>query len=435
MRNNILLTILVTLSSSVFSQTIKLDFPHFANKEYAFWVFQADTQDTLSVGKLDSQGKATLVIPPSHKGFRGLSQWRLTEGGGLDLIINNENFIIGSSETIPDSNNITYSGSDENEFFIKQYEDQQTLLTKISVMQQALEIYPKTDTLYPSFEKELKGLNTAFEALQHQTATSPLYAGRLRQIIDYQRGIGSRLHASEQDGANDFNRFMVDQLKMEDLYTSGSWNDLIDSWFSMQTNVIKNDSLLLADTRTILSRIISIDVYTAFAEKIVVLYSKYGKDDLLHLLAADFANSGKLNNPGSYLQRLTAVTLGSPAPKVEGLDYNLPNKGKTLLFFYESGCGNCSSELRELKNNYSKLNKQNIRVISIAADRDQNVFNMNSSDFEWNDKLCDLKGVNGINFKNFGVIGTPTIIVIDENNNISGRYARLIDTGLITKVD
>ncbi|MCL2652055.1 MAG: thioredoxin family protein, partial [Candidatus Azobacteroides sp.] len=71
-----------------------------------------------------------------------------------------------------------------------------------------------------------------------------------------------------------------------------------------------------------------------------------------------------------------------------------------------------------------------IRVISIAADHDENVFEYHAKDFPWTDKLCDYQGFEGNNFKNYGVVATPTIYLIDENGNIQGKFATLQETGL-----
>jgi hypothetical protein len=41
-----------------------------------------------------------------------------------------------------------------------------------------------------------------------------------------------------------------------------------------------------------------------------------------------------------------------------------------------------------------------------------------------------FKGFKGANFVNYGIIGTPTFFTI-ENGKITGRYAGLIDMGIL----
>jgi len=49
----------------------------------------------------------------------------------------------------------------------------------------------------------------------------------------------------------------------------------------------------------------------------------------------------------------------------------------------------------------------------------------------WTEKLCDLKGFEGEYFKKYGVIGTPTIFVLDKDKTITGKYAHLSDANLL----
>lgn len=68
---------------------------------------------------------------------------------------------------------------------------------------------------------------------------------------------------------------------MEELYTSNLWSSVISNWFTMHQSTVKNDKLLLEDAKVIFDRITSKQVYTAFADKLVVLLSKAGKDELV----------------------------------------------------------------------------------------------------------------------------------------------------------
>ena len=68
-----------------------------------------------------------------------------------------------------------------------------------------------------------------------------------------------------------------------------------------------------------------------------------------------------------------------------------------------------------------------IEVISIAADHDKTIYENTASRFPWKNKLCNFKGFEGENFKNYGIIGTPTFYLIDNKGIIQGKYATLAD--------
>jgi len=66
-----------------------------------------------------------------------------------------------------------------------------------------------------------------------------------------------------------------------------------------------------------------------------------------------------------------------------------------------------------------------LQIVSISADADKAIFEKTASSFLWADKLCDLKGMGGQNFQNYGVMGTPTIYLIDKKGIIRAKGAKL----------
>ena len=80
------------------------------------------------------------------------------------------------------------------------------------------------------------------------------------------------------------------------------------------------------------------------------------------------------------------------------------------------------------------MKQKGIEVISVSSGMDQNIFQTGTESFLWNIKLCDFRGPEGINFKNYGVLGPPTIFFIDKKGIITGRYAKLEESKFIIKV-
>jgi hypothetical protein len=126
---------------------------------------------------------------------------------------------------------------------------------------------------------------------------------------------------------------------------------------------------------------------------------------------------------------MTLFKLGKGS-RVPELSFGALPKGKVLLVFYESGCNACENEMQQLKGNYPLLREKGYEVVSVAADKDEQVFRNTSEGFPWTAKYCDFQGFSGTDFRNFGVIGTPAFHVIDEQGVLQGRYARLYDTGI-----
>lgn len=415
------------------AQTIQLEFPKFANKAYAYVLMQGDTKDTIAKGTLDKNGKTTLKIPKEYKEYKGMSQWMLTDGGGLDMIINKENFSVGSPEAQPHEGNIKYAGSKENIYLNEEYKKQELLFQKAELLRMTTQMYDSKETMYDILKKEWQKQEEQLNLLQIQNANSPLYAARFRVIADFIGGTTPKVYASEEERGKDLVEFVSNKVDAEVLYTSGHWNSLISEWMEIELNFIKNDNQLLSNTKKLLTRTQTGKVYDALTQKIVSLYTKYGKDDLLKELALFIKEEGRLINPSWALQRLAYGQMGENAPAIIGLENPIESaSGKnTLLFFYQSGCGSCESELKKLKDNFSEIEKRDTRLISIAADSDQDIYKYAAAGFPWGDKLWDEKMFEGENFKNYGIIGTPTYIMINEEGKIAGKYAELEDIKLL----
>jgi thiol-disulfide isomerase/thioredoxin len=96
---------------------------------------------------------------------------------------------------------------------------------------------------------------------------------------------------------------------------------------------------------------------------------------------------------------------------------------KTLVIFYQSGCGHCETTMNSLRDNYADLAKKGVKIIAISADTDDLVFKNTANSYPWKDSYCDLDGTKGINFKNYAVLGTPTMILVDKKGNIAAKIA------------
>ena len=92
-----------------------------------------------------------------------------------------------------------------------------------------------------------------------------------------------------------------------------------------------------------------------------------------------------------------------------------------------SGCGPCEELMQQLPQNYPMLQEKGFRIISISADESEQVFKNASNSYPWADKYCDYEGKKGANFKNYAVLGTPTIYVIDKTGKIEAKLATMQD--------
>jgi thiol-disulfide isomerase/thioredoxin len=380
-----------------------------------------------------------LSIPKEYAGYKGMAQWYLTHsktGGGLDLILNNENFSVTCLDSVPTSESIVYKGTTENTFGKTNYLQQQKLFEKHDAMLAAIRAYPKDNKLYKIFNKEYNSIKDQYAVYVKNLAASSLYAAKFRQIVNLTLGIGTIITLDEKEKANNINDFIVNELDFATLYTSNHWGGVINNWMQLQITVIKEDSKLVQNTKTILNRLPSHAIYTDFVINLTKELTKAGKDKVLADLFMDIKNSNRLLNFKGvldiYQQDLTEkapdLIISSPLDKAGkrntiGLNTAGFHSKYTLVLFYKSGCGPCEETLAGLKTNYKDLVAKGFRILSISADTDETVFKDTSSQQPWTDKYCDFAGTDGVNFKNYAVIGTPTMYVLDSNGIIETRVA------------
>ncbi|WP_438961599.1 peroxiredoxin family protein, partial [Nonlabens sp.] len=232
---------------------------------------------------------------------------------------------------------------------------------------------------------------------------------------------------------------LVHELDFEAIYQ----ND--EAWFAEINEVLgaynpssPYHALFGTDMIAALERTQKPEAYTKLAEAAFSITEQFNWGDaqteILDYLT-ETSDARLLKGSGKVAQIYAAkkVQLGKQAPDLvltehlgKVADHNhkttilpsnqLAQKGfeKTLLVFYESGCGPCEMLMQQLPGNYEKLKEQKIEVISISSDTSEEVFRRSSDTHPWARKYCDFKGKSGVNFKNYAVLGTPTIYLIDK---------------------
>lgn len=422
---------MVFFSPMALAQNIQIEFPAFAHKTYEFTIFQGDHTITLQKGTIPKDGKVQLVVPEEHKGYTGMAQWLLTNsqtGGGLDFIINKENFSVTCLDSVPSTENIIYKNTPENVFLLANYQKQAVLFQKHDAMLATLRAYDKNNQLHIAADKEYSSIKTQYVALSKDLAQSPLYAAKFRQIVNATMGIGSIITLDEIEKAKNINNFIVNDLDFAALYTSHHWGGIINAWVQLNAAVLKNDEQLFKDAQTILKRLPNDKIYTDFVTNLTRELTAVGKDDVLFGLVPEIKNSKRLLNYDGvlnlYQQDLTGkapalvITKNVALERNKDSHYSSVKSKYTLLLFYQSGCGPCEQTIESLLKNYNDLEAKGLKIISISADTDEQIYKNTANQFPWTERFCDLEGFDGVNFKNFAVIGTPTMYVLNGNGYI-----------------
>jgi len=422
------------------AQNIKMNFPYFSDKSYDFVIFQGEKQITVLQGTIPENGMFTLSIPKEYAPYTGMCRWLITgtkEGGGLDMIIPGKDFSVTCKEAQPNEDNIIYEGNNQVKQLNTLYKEQQLLFARSDAMMKASQAFSKTDKNYSIYQEQYQKQLEEYKTFQNKMASKQGYAEQFLHIVNITQGVGTEILTAEDKKARNIAQYITNDLDWQALYTSGHWTSVISTWVDMYSQILKDPYLFVNDFSTISQKIKDGKKYTDFVGRVAYFLTQQGKDSYINAIAPIVVASGKVKKYEGSLSVFSKAAVGTLAPDLIITEQN--NKttvlnsselagniyNKTMLIFYESGCGPCENLLQELPGNYENIKAKGVRVISISADKDEKIFSSKAKDFLWKDSFCDYQGLKGENFKNFAVAGTPTIILIDNAGNIILRTASL----------
>ncbi|WP_163304816.1 peroxiredoxin [Dysgonomonas sp. 521] len=413
------------------AQTISVDFAFYPDSDISLCLKRAMVCDTVFRGRLDDKGRTQIAIPDAYSDYRGMAS--ITAGQGqLDFIVSpGENPVIRCAEEYPYGGNTLFSSSPENEalqgWFVPQVKRQQ----KIMLLTGLEDIYDREDAFLSLLAKEKALQEAGQQSFEGELEASPLYAARFIRLYNFLSRDVQALVMADSVQMQTVRKYVQNNLDIEALYTSGLWYNVLNGLLALYDKGTPYHMDFIGDMSLLLKRTKQDKIYTTLSENLFAICESMGWNDLEEHLTNFLTNDGRIKEPTGKLKllmNLYKLNVGSKAP---ALSQGVLPEGNVLLVFHETGCGNCTTELQQLKDNYPLLKEKGYEVVSVAADMNRETFDNISASFPWKQKYCDLQGISGTDFRNFGILGTPTIYLIGQNGIVQGRYARLQDTKII----
>jgi thiol-disulfide isomerase/thioredoxin len=438
-------------SYSLKAQTLEIEFPKFAGKTFDFIIFQGDKLVKIYENDtIPKNGLVKIVIPKEYAPYTGMSRWLITntaEGGGLDMAIPGYGFKVSCLSDIPDENNIKFIGFDAVNELNRINKEQQIIIDKFETMSKAAQLYGNNHPLFTTFSKEKEVQIAAYSQFHQELKKNTNYNARFLPILNLLSGRSLELTDDYSLRAKHVNHYIVNELNYDHFYTSGHWSGIIQSWVQMHTQLYNDKDQFVKDFSVITTKITDPKKYTDWVGKVTYYLTQYTKDDFIEAIAPLVINSKKITSyEGATMQVYLKAMIGSQAPDlvitehigkyedhnhktavIKSKDFAQKGFQKTLLIFYQSGCGPCEELMQQLPGQYEKLKSKGIRIISISADESEQVFKNASTSYPWADKFCDYEGKKGINFRNYAVLGTPTLFLIDQKGKIEKKLASFME--------
>ncbi|NDV46792.1 hypothetical protein D0T49_07000 [Paludibacter sp. 221] len=376
------LSVFLMALSSVRAQTIQLSLSSEAGREYVLYFYHGQKTDSVLGGRIDAKGEAVLQIPQSYSGYKGAGTlaFKGGKGGGIEMIINNENFSLSANP----QDGVSFKNSVENNYLIN-----------------------------------------FFSGRTSPVSGNGLYASRYLKLMQYNEELKQKRTPVYQ-----LRSYLRKELDVEALYTSAMWNDVISGTFELYSN--KKDFGI--DMTEVLKRTRDKAVFDALSDDLITICFQFGWEAAQDTIVSYLINSNRIKHPSGKVYAAFEqhkVRPGFKAPHLDVDGKKIAPKN-VLLVFHETGCENCEIQMQELVKHYAEIKKKGYEIITVSSDLDEHIFESSSAPFPWKTKICDYEGFDGVNFKTYGIVGTPTMYLIDKDGVVKERSARLVDLNLLS---
>jgi hypothetical protein len=447
MKKKILLFLCLFIGVCVTAQTVRFNCKMLPDKVAKLYWHEGGRVDSLSA-VLDNGGNTVFHLPDTA---RKIVAFISVNGGGIEFIAGEPDITVVCQGTNITNDSVTFIGSPENTFLCRSFGDNKVQLRKLSWVEAGLQQYDSGTELHKWLNVEKNSLMNKLKQIEDERLSSPLFSARFLQLNAFLERLFVAESRQDTALAVAVQKEMEQTLDFASLYTCGNlWNNIPNYYISLFNRINKWDKrkYFAASACKILDRLQE-PYYSALLVSFIKETERFGwmgagETIVKHALATrpSIKNSSDLSSDVKRILSMVDVSIRKPAPMLVITDnkgvtsqnvLNTASRKGALIIFYETGCEFCERELQLIKAQYDLLKQKGIRVISITSDPDRSVFEEGAKDFPWPDKLFDGKGFAGQNFKNYAVLGTPTMFVIDKEGKIAGRYARLVDSGLVDK--
>lgn len=123
-----------------------------------------------------------------------------------------------------------------------------------------------------------------------------------------------------------------------------------------------------------------------------------------------------------------AMKIGSQAPNITFTNnstlYDIQSK-QTLVVFWASWCPHCMEELPKI--NIWAAEHPNTKVVAISLDDDQTAYETVIKEHQNLMHNTDLKRWEGKAVNDYYIYGTPTLVLLDKDKKIVGKYSKFED--------
>ncbi len=437
----ILHIILLLLSVHVSAQELTLKLSQHPNKQAVIVAVHGVRKDTIGTVQLDKNGKGTLAFTTKQP-LTGLVNLTIKDKEHLnfDFVLSpNENPTLICDMEYVYAQNTKILNSPENVGLNRWFDAVAQYKQKIGLNQELSKLYTPTTPFLKLLETEKEAVEEQLQKLTDTINHSPLFAAKYMKFKLAQEEKLAKVWESNDERAIAKNYF-VTQIDFESLYGSSMWFAIINTCIEAYVKEGAYYQTFGSDVIRNLKSIKNQQVYEDFIDATISVTEKFAWDKDQEVIVDFIIKDNRIKKPTAKLQKVIKahnLSIGKTAPNLQITNPFVANSKTmvlktsefrskySLLLFYQSDCGHCKTTIEGLKDKFQELVKNGIKIISIAGDTNQETFKTTATQLPWHDAYCDLQGMNGVNFNNYAVLGTPTMFILDSKGIIISKLATI----------
>ena len=424
-KTSILLLVFCALSN-VSAQQVLLYFPAAAERQMNLYYFSGARADTITA-VLDAAGNAVFTLPIQN--YRGAVVLGSQEFGFVELVLAEPVLRVENRANVLDFGTVETINSAENDYLRQIFGEQNLRMQQLMWLEQGEIFHPNLNSRLVSDLQRLKTqTQQAIDRAEVENSRSPLFSARYYEAMQFMNRLFEAEHTAFSQHFTAVTREMETAEVIPTLYRLGNmWLQMHNRYISLFNRVHLVEGLLNHRQRYVESIINTLQnlqspYYEGFLAGSIMETERFGwidsRDSILAHVVRE--NPNFTTNIPSLQFSLNSFFMRREGtlPEIFGLTTPLRNE-KFVLVFNNSDCGFCMNEMQTLIRRYVLLNNKNIRVVSIDGDHSLERCQAENHNFPWMDRICDPEGVN---FDAFGVMATPTFLVISETGKIIAEF-------------
>jgi thiol-disulfide isomerase/thioredoxin len=407
--------------------TLKGCIPQLKNNELTLSGYDGFREKELGKAQCDSVGRFALSYPASYTGAAMLQAKGVQ---GVVLLLNRETFGL-QWDNVQDVNSLKFTGSPENEAFAKGIAVNGEAEQKLAGLRYLLPKYDKNSAQHRWLQAEIAAQEKHFQGFINKLPAGN-YASKYLKLRKFVADMFAASNRRDTTGLAQIEaRFAQIAFADEALWHSGLAVDLFTGFYQLLEGY-GDETTISAKTNRATDVWVKALTNDAAKQQEMAEYCFKQLEKHNRIKSAEYLALAMLNGSGCQLDEKRTALFDQYRKMAEGHtapDITLPDGKKLselghkykLVAFGASWCPDCQRDYPSLVGSYKRIKaERDIECVYVSLDTDTAAYRAFFREAPFI-TICDTKGWSSPAVKEYCVVATPTIYLLDEKLRIVKR--------------